>query len=268
MMIKSKYRSSKLQKKRKVLFYSKIVAMIISIFLFIWFVYFLSHHKSHQVESINVSGHKYVSEEEIKNIVLNRLDDSYLLLFSRKSSFLIPRAGIKRDIKDSFTSVKSASVSFENLHTVGVSLQEFEPVARWCSEDSECFLINEDGMIFVKEPAIFTEALVTFYGLIGDERIGQKFLSEDQFKDILVFIDGIKEFDLHVQSVRYDNEDGTLDLSLKRNAEIYIDQNDDLRVSLDNLRTAIQQDAIEGAQLNNIEYIDLRFGKKVFYKLH
>lgn len=268
MMAKRKYSSSRLQKKKRILFYIKITGIILSCVLFVWFVYFISHHKSHQVTNVVISGQKYISEEEIKNIVLEDMKGSYLFLFSRQSSLFIPRSNIKRDIREAFPSIDSVSVSFGDIHTIEVSVQEFEPRSRWCSENNECFLMNPSGMLFIEEPVIFTESLITFYGLIGEEKIGQTFLSEKQFKDILEFIDGVKEFDLYVQSVSYDNEDGTLDLSLKRKAEIYINQKDDLKVALKNLRTAIEQDAIKGAQLNNIEYIDLRFGKKVFYKLH
>ena len=73
MMAKRKYSSSRLQKKKRILFYIKITGIILSCVLFVWFVYFISHHKSHQVTNIVISGQKYISEEEIKNIVLEDL---------------------------------------------------------------------------------------------------------------------------------------------------------------------------------------------------
>jgi len=248
------------------LFYAKIAGVLISFIFLIWFTYFLSHHKSHQVTDITVSGQKYISEDDIRNIALEKINGNYLFLFSKKSSFLIPRSDIKREIKDNFKSVEKVSISFESVHSFSITIKEFEPVAKWCDEEG-CYLMNDNGTVFIKEPMIFTESLVNFYGLFEGEKIGQTFISKEKFEDILEFVKNVKELDLNVKNVTYDKEDGTLDLMLARGSEIYVNQNDDLNVALKNLKAAIQQDAIEGAQLNNIEYIDLRFGKKVFYKL-
>ena len=113
---------------------------------------------------------------------------------------------------------------------------------------------------------------IRFYGtLLGDDTdiIGKKFLAQDIFKELDTFINAIsdKVFSL---SQLIKNEDQDYELYLKDGGKIIFSLEDGVGKSLSNLFSALETDPLKTNLSNKpkeLEYIDLRFGNKVFLSL-
>jgi hypothetical protein len=65
-----------------------------------------------------------------------------------------------------------------------------------------------------------------------------------------------------------DTEDGETFIAIaNKGAKILFDREDQVNEVYENLVIALERDAINKAQFGNIDYIDLRFENRVFYKL-
>lgn len=268
MFNKSKYTSKKFKERKKKILVRKIIIFSILFILLISGTVYLSKHPSMKIEEVVVDGEKFVTKDEIQKIIFEETQGDYWFLYSKSNSFIYPRGIIKERIFNDFPSVKKVNLDFVNNHKIKIEIKEYEPVARWCndSEKPECFFLNEDGYVFVKEPLIYSGEFVTFRGFIEGDYLRSVYISKDKFQSLEDFIKLVRRLDIHVVEVR--SEDAhVFYLTTKSGAKLVIDGEDGVEDTFDNLKTVIERDAINKAQFQNIEYIDLRFGNRVFYKL-
>src|SRR3989344_1358783 len=74
-----------------------------------------SYRKEIQLQTVRISGAEAVSEKEISGVVRAALDGGYLGLFSKGNSFLYPRKGIEKGLKETFPRLAEVSVSRVNF---------------------------------------------------------------------------------------------------------------------------------------------------------
>jgi hypothetical protein len=152
-----------------------------------------------------------------------------------------------------------------------VQVSEHESVAKWCGKDdlsSECFLVNKDGLVYVAEKKLSPKNVIKAHGMFDDPSsvIGQTYLVPQHFQKI---IETIKNLDqLSIVPTSFETEDGeTVIIAVSEGPHLMIDLNDEPSDILNNLKTTIETEEINEAQFKNLEYIDLRFGNKVYYKI-
>ena len=262
---KRKYTSGKLAEKKKRMMQIRLIIVAVVVILLIAGFSYLSHHKSMKIETVLVEGQEYIQEGEVISLVTEKLKGSYMWLFSRSNIFIYPRGAIRKELQDTFSSIDTVRLRFVNIHTVKVQIEEFQSVATWCNDDS-CYFMNEEGMLFVEEPLIHTHAFVKYGGGITDEPLNQTYISKKTFTDLQNFVKLLRRLEIETVSITTENSE-EFTITTESGATILIDSNDDVLNVFDNLQTVMTQDAINKAQFKNIEYIDLRFGNRVFYKL-
>ncbi|MBI2052756.1 MAG: hypothetical protein HYT34_00740 [Candidatus Ryanbacteria bacterium] len=97
-----------------------------------------------------------------------------------------------------------------------------------------------------------------------DFRLGEKYLSAD-FMRLVAYFDERARQDNAVQSVEFsiDKKDSTLRLKTRAGWEILLLENVNAEDAYKNLKVTLGE--IKN-KVSSLEYIDLRFGNKVFYK--
>jgi len=281
---KTRYRSSRLREHKKKVFIWKVS---IAAFLFIACVVgvsVLSRHHSMHISQINILGNVYSNEQKILEVTEEKLKGNYFGILSRSNSFLFSRGRIEKAILEQFAEVEKVRVDFESKNSINVRITEFNPVAKWCkdfvSEEAEveedaneiilskedCYLVSEKGFIFAREPLINTLDLVKFKNDHEGEPIRSYYLNEDLFKDLVHFTDLLKER-LNIEVVTVERADEfSFNMFTTDKLELRIDTEDDVLEVFDNLQTFLNSDEVSEISLADLEYIDLRFGNKVFYK--
>lgn len=253
-------------------------------------VSYWSHHPKFTVHTVVIEGVQNVEEQKVREIVERDIQGSHLFLISRSNRLFIPRQRIKEHL---YTEIEALSKVTIRAHkdVLTVTTQEFEPVALWCNSSNltpaaifvegdeasevvaepvvqkQCYFINELGIVFIEEPPFHDYDLPIFHNVIEGDPLGKVYDSYKLFKTIQTFSETLQtELGITISEI-YTDDDVTFTFRTATGADLLVDKTDDFVLVADNLATLIDKDAINKAQFNNIEYIDLRFGNRVFYKL-
>jgi cell division septal protein FtsQ len=258
-----KKKKASLKERRQAWAYALIIGAVLLFIVIIGGIAYAVRLPDVTLSSIEISGENFTTASDIEKVVRDQLAGSYLFLIPRQSGIFYPKSDIERALKESFVPINQVSIHRDSFTTLSVSLQERVPVARWCISsalDSPCYLMDEAGLLFTRSDTN-VQNLFTYEG--GDFQVGDTFL-EGNLPSLREFID-------------------KLPLATKRTPEkITVDTNNDVFVHFvdgGELRFVFGTDP--GLLLENItsvfsskrfatnealEYVDFRFGNKVYVK--
>lgn len=281
----TKTSTSTLGRRRKKMFKLKacgvIIFVIALVLLFLWLIRF----PEILIQDISISGNTITSSEEIENIAHQYLEGSYVFIVPKNSSFLYPRRKIERSILHAFTRIREVSVKKSDSITMHIQVREREPFAMWCDDalfqsnastttNAPCYFIDEESYIYATAPHFTGNVFFTYYGDIAIDSIyadiaplGAQYMNTEDFFDIQPFLVAFSDLDyIPVSLRRIDELD--LEMELGDGARIIFSHDTRLPVLLDNMQSVLDSDVFIEAEENEkqIDYIDLRFGNKVYVK--
>ncbi len=273
-----------------------VVLLIIASVL--WGMSWVSYLPRFSIGSISVTGTQQVPERLIQNYVETIINDGSYHVFSRSNMFLYPRSGIEKAVEIFFPRIKSAKISRESLLATAmtVAVEERRPFARWClpaqaGADSltRCYVMDEGGFIFAEEPNsssvlspktqyVFRGSLPAQAGSPQANPIGQRF-APAHLPGLLALLEFLGQAGFDPQGGTIDNDRDFLiplimDLPLPTGRQVPGRQEFILKVSfgqdvnalIKNLQLVLSSDPLKGKE-SQLEYVDLRFDNRVYYKL-
>ncbi len=272
MFKKSPLKATRLVRRKRRIRNIKIAAIIIAVILFVAGASFVTKLKTFAIATITVEGNSAIDAGDIERLVKKDISGSYLYLFSKSNIFLYPKKIVLNDISTLFKRVDNVTISRSGLNTLIVSIQERVPAYTWCKGEPpakrDCYLVDGQGYIFSEAPVFSGNAFFGFYGnYTGTEPIGATYLNAEKFKYIDTLIAWLKE-----------NEIPTYALLAKDNDMYELSLNSGGKIIFKNLKNAeavsLLESTIKTVMLNTdvfsknsgLEYIDLRYGNKVYYK--
>ncbi|OGG44823.1 hypothetical protein A2673_02195 [Candidatus Kaiserbacteria bacterium RIFCSPHIGHO2_01_FULL_50_13] len=252
--------------RRKVRIYGAAVGCIVLVAT-LPYVSDFTYHSRVTLGDVSVAGAARVSPNLIKAFFERTLHDGTYHFLSRSNIFWYPRDVLETEIQKGVPRIKSVNVERNGLlaQAVTVTVEERERYGVWCNETKQCFEIDESGFIFAEIPKGVPMRGYTFSGAIAMSTlpIGETYLGE-HIQNVVAFLELLEKNKLkpaHIAS------DGAVDYWVELESGI------SLRVALSgfpeeiarNLELALSSDALRG-QTENLEYVDLRFGNKLYYK--
>ncbi|HEY4514090.1 MAG TPA: hypothetical protein VJH69_02090 [Candidatus Paceibacterota bacterium] len=225
----------------------------------------LTYLPRYSITDISVTGAKTVSTELIRAYVHTKLYDGETHFASMQNIFLYPKDEIEKGIPEEIPRIRSAEIFREGMlaRVVTVKLTEREPFALWCAE-SECYLMDEGGFIFAKATSTINLPLA-FRGGVSSEKkvIGQKYLPE-YLPQILELFSRLREAGFApTGATAVDEHDYSI--SLREGFIINAAFENEPAELIRNLQVALTAEPVRGKS-DKLEYIDMRFGNRVYYK--
>jgi hypothetical protein len=272
MFKKSPLKATRLHKHKRRVRIIKLSTVFTVLIFVIGILAWLSHLKSFALDSVVVTGNIGVDSNDIQTIAEKDLAGSYLGLFAKSNSFLFQKNKIENDITHAFPSISNLQVSTK-AHVLEVNIAERKPAYEWCTgmpastESKSCFFMDENGFIFSHAPQFSGNAYFIFYGgLSTDNPIGMTFLSPAELKSFAQFksdldLHGITIVSLLVKDI------GVREVYLLKQGKIIYKEHEDpliLAASIELLKRDTKLFNLHAT--STLEYIDLRFGNKVYYK--
>lgn len=272
-------RRSPLGQRRKRMFRLKMVLLVFVVVIIIGIFWWLLRLPEVVVSEIRIHGNTITKTEEIQAIAEDRLSGTYFYFVPKNSEFFLPKQKIKKDIESAFPRVKETSVSFRFGEVLVIDIEERKPHALWCGpwylnteeEFGHCYFLDEKSFVYAKAPDFTGHIFFTYFGVLEGATapstpIGHAYMNETDFGSIEVFLDAFEEIGyIPVSFTKLDGED--VSVRMKSGAEVRYGRDMRLSVVLDNLQSAVESEAFQDILQQDIEYIDLRFGSKVYYKL-
>lgn len=266
---RSVIRSSRAIKKRRKKRVLRIVAICTCSVVVFFSLAYLSFSPSISIVGINIKGNTSVSSEEIKKEVDTVLSEKYLSFFSKRNKWLYPKNDLIEKIKNDFPQVASVSLSREETQDLLVYIDERNPFGVWCgdAELKKCYFLDEYGFVFGSAPQFTGNVYTIFTGIIeSEDPVRQSFLSQPDFIKLQNFVVFLKSFGFKPNRIHL-SPSGDGYVLLPSGGKILFTFGPDIDKSIDNLSAFISEKKVvkEDGGLKG-QYIDIRFGNKIFYK--
>ncbi len=239
----------------------KIAVATLAVFLFLGGLFFLVRLPEVTVSKVEVTGTAVADPALIQKIAEETLSGSYAFLIPKKNTLFIPTGEVAENIAASFPIVKEANVTHTSLTSVSVSVTERTPVALWCTSEEKCYLMDEDGFVYMTSEQ--SDAYVRYSGAIEAEPVGTVFLAGG-FNSLNTFVgETAKTLGRTPKTVIVElNKDVTLSFVGRGELKFVMSENN--TGTLENIASVFASQKLKGR--TDFEYADFRFGNKVYVK--
>ena len=261
---------SKIAIRRRKIRALKFAAAIVMIVFLFGAVSQISFLPALSVQTVNVEGAQEVKPLALKSYLQQATAQPAFYFFSRQNIGTYPAAAMEQELLFEFPELQSATIDRKFFkRAVEVRITEREPYVVWCvqQEGSNCYFVDADGFIYgVIERDEKASSLVRVFGGVS---LGARTTAlrarivPEYFLSLRDFVAELKRQDLQVQTIVLEENDAHL--TIEPGWELRIALTTDLGAVAFNL-TAILDDA-EFQNKEEINYIDMRFDNRVFYKV-
>ena len=240
-----------------------IIALIIGLLFAL--IYYLTRVESFQLRSVEVIGGQTIPHEAIEKVVQAGIEGSYFKLVPKRFSPFYPQDQLIESIF-AFDRVKNVQVEKTKQQTLTVVFEEYTPYALWCAqkETELCLFIDGTGFAFSQAPSLEGGAFVRYVEEGAVPKIKTIAFDALFIKQTNSFIEDLKEkLSLYVTHVRKVG-DYDIEYTISGGAVIKVSQTIPSLKTFENLETILHSKEFADTAPGSFQYIDLRFGDKVF----
>ncbi|OGC88436.1 hypothetical protein A2419_01685 [Candidatus Adlerbacteria bacterium RIFOXYC1_FULL_48_26] len=244
-----------------------ICAVLVLLFLLsLWF----ANTSWLKITHVSVSGENVVPQASIEEVVQDGLVGKYAGLFSKANIFFYPKKSIEQDLHTLYPTLGTISIRALDFHTIAVTVSEREPSALWCpaADSTQCVLLDESGFAYAHAPEYSGNVYKTYLGALPDGPLPKQFLTPERFHSLSALVETFAK-----------------KIATTTVTTVAVDENNDVHIGTSDgykILFALEENGGDVFQhfvltltaapftthaLSEFEYIDLRFGDKVYYKL-
>ena len=236
----------------------------------------LARNEKVNINSVKVMGNKVVDPEAVRGVAERELEGFYFWLLPKTNFLIYPQSSIERALAAEFPRFKTVSIGIRKPQTLEIQLLEREPRYTWCGAEPSanppsCYFLDEEGYIFDQAPYFSGEVYFRFYGETATNPVNSYFL-EDNFKELINFKENIATIGLEPVALYNYGTDREMFLSAvsqKEKPKIIFKASEDYTKITENLEAALRTEPLMTdfiKKYSSLQYIDLRFANKVYYK--
>lgn len=265
-------------RRRKIFIFKFVFLIILTIILIILAVWFFRLELT-KITSILVFGNEITQEEKLVGIADKYLEGEYFYLIPKSNIFLYPKDKIKEEIFFEFPRIKDVNIEYKNLHTISIEVFERKPLSLYCGKDfveieentENCYFMDEEGILFSKAPDFSGNIFFKYFGDLDVKPkfphlspLGSRYMNIEKFRGFRLFIESFQ--DLNIKPITLNkNDEFDFTLLFEDGTKIIFRQDQELAMILDNLESVLEAESIKNTN-KQLDYIDLRFGNKIYYK--
>jgi hypothetical protein len=221
------------------------------------------------ITAVEVKGTHLVSGDALKRLVEEKLKGSYGFIIPHRNTFLFPQAAIRTGSLKQFPALANITFLRNGLNTLTVTAEERKTVAFWCGDASSgnasstsCYQMDKNGFIFTD--AVSQDGYVRFYGQLSGEPVGSRYL-DGAFASLKTTIEGIGTVTNHIPAeVVVDSASNDVALTFEDGGILKFVRSKDNASTLENIASVFASQNFKTKK--DFEYVDFRFGDKVYVK--
>jgi hypothetical protein len=215
------------------------------------------------IQNVSASGGITIQSSEVIARAEPVLEGAYLKLVPRRFTYSYPEEAIEASVS-TVPRIKNVRVEKESNQSILITYDEYVPDALWCDkEGKDCLFIDASGYAFGEAPDLKGGSLIRYHTSETPLKVGATpFLVDDynQTKDFAERLAGTGWFvaNVEIDSVR------DVFYTLVGGGELKVTLGEKNERTLEYLNTIRISEEFSHLEPGNFEYIDLRFGTKVF----
>jgi cell division septal protein FtsQ len=254
----------KQKKQKRITFFSIFLGSTLLIFLLFFFIFRL---KFLFITEISITGNQIVESVRVKEVVEEILAEHYFLVIPKKNRLVYPKKEIEYTLRKELGRIENLTMNV-NRNLLEITIEERGSYALWCQKEERCFFIDSTGLIFSEAPVFSDGVYQIFSGVVTDsDPVGKNFLDTNLLKDIDMISEFLLQHKLYVEKINVTTP-RDVTMVLEGGVNIKIDITKKAVQTVEILKTLFASKDFKKAapDISNLEYIDVRFGTKVFFK--
>ena len=261
-------RTPHLAKRRRNILIFRCALAIVFVFSLVLGLSTLSEMDRILITSVKTQGNSVVTAKELITLAEESLSGRYFWLFPKKNSFIYPKRSIKAGVLDVFERVEEIEIKRDGPKGIKMLIKEYSPDSLWCGdvigESEQCYFMNNNGLIYGIAPFFSGNAFFRFYGSgVKRNPVGDTFLP-NEFEKYVFFTEMLRSINLEPIYLSILDETD-FEVGFEDESRILVARESDLSQIVENLRSIIESEDFSNDKV--VDYIDLRFGNKIYYKL-
>jgi hypothetical protein len=228
-------------------------------------LFFLARADFLQVKNFEIVGAEKLSQEEIQNVAKNVTSGNKFLFIPKSNIFIINKNELAGALVSQFGRLDKVEINKEFFNKkVKLTVVERTSDFLWCASQDECFFMNKNGLVF--EKALGVGDSIIFKGILEGNPLMKNFATPEKMQNYLSFIEVFKNAKFEISSVNIESADKGIATS--NIGDIFFNPEEkDLHLAAQNAILLINDVKAKNPS-TKFNYIDARFGNKIYYKLY
>ena len=285
----SSTRLKKIKDRKRKASQKKFYLVLVLIIIFFVALVFISKIAGINVVRVEVSGNKIVEAVDIERVAQEKIGEKYFWVAPKSNYFLIPKKSIKRTLFLEYPRLEEIDIDISDNQTLAIEVAERGTSFTWCGdslpekgvrpEEVKCYFADEEGFVFDESPYFSGDVYFRFYGSLEGESLSTyprgRYLSSE-LEELIFLKEVVAGLDL-IPSSYYKNPEGYYELYLASSSTppeapriiFELSEESEVEKMAENLRSAVYAEPLEeelDTKYEDLEYLDLRFGNRVYYK--
>lgn len=219
------------------------------------------------INDIQVSAGKQTDSALIRDVVEHWLIGHMYHVIPKNTLLLLSTKDLKHEIISAFPTIRDATIIRRFPHTLQIDIIEYDAWGVLCyGEPEKCFWIDRDGTAFDNAPEFSGVIVPKIHdNRIQEYRLHRRYLS-DKLMRLIAYFNERAVSSNYLQSLQFiiDEKDATLRVRTRTGWDILLIESNDPEQAYKNLSLALNGEVKD--RVAQLEYIDLRFGNRIFYK--
>ena len=230
-----------------------------------------------RIKTMHSVGTETLASTTVEEFVAKKIEGRSLFVLPRDNIVLYPKHEIEKGLLKEFPILKEAEIHADNLEAIRIEVQERHAKALWCGASSDetegCRLMDETG--FVYSPILagelppfvrYTGAATTSPGFTSQTEPKQ-FVTPKEFLTLEALVDALNQNQKQtpIVSVSVD-EHYDARITFGEGFVLLFALKDAGKDVYERFTLALASTPFLNKTINDFEYLDLRFGDKLYFK--
>ena len=259
-----------------------VIGYLAVIALVYWGAYLLLHLAYFRITTIQVEGSRAISADDIKGAIAPKISGDWWYLVPKNNILFFSTAATERALQKDFPALKTVSVEKHFPHDILGSFSERELWAIYCrvpagfgnatstvetSVPRQCFFIDHGGTLFREAPEVEGSLILTFaaddpapIGMGSRRLTPEEILRFESLSKILREQAGIAVSGFEFR----ENSPDDVWVITSAGYAIIVTKSDDFEKVAEVIKAVLDNEIRD--RILRLDYIDARFGNKVFVK--
>ncbi len=273
--------------RRLMIFWGIVFALVMGLLIF------LIHQRFVLVQNIVVKNNELTATEDIEKTAYEIMNGSYGFIIPKRSIFFVPTTLIEKTLAERFPRFDEVAVSRSGPTSLTISVHERRADMVWCVETasqasstasssfkSDCYFLDPTGLVIAHAPYFTSGIFFEIYSEPLAEPLGKQPLDQASLGNIHELarilpeaLRALPNSPYYPDSIHVKGDEYVVNVASRSVAyapwELRLNSRQPAVDTMTNLRSVLSADAFKedyAKYKGAIAYVDLRFGKKVFYK--